>query len=111
MALKARDEGLTGVVGQVLNFPVTCHPKFFPHDKYELASYHQNYNASIVTALRMEWFWDCYLPKPTPHPYHSPLLADSLKGLAPVCTYYLSFCACAQSSKVLKATYWNVTVG
>lgn len=64
---------------------MTCHPKFFPTDRYELASYRQNHNASIVTAIRMEWFLDHYMPEPTPDWRLSPLLAPSLKGLPPAC--------------------------
>jgi hypothetical protein len=85
IALKAHTENLTGIVGQVLNFPVTCHPKFFPSDKYEFGSYQQNHDASVVSTLRMEFFWDAYLPDPKPDVMHSPLLAKSLRGLPPAC--------------------------
>ncbi|KAF5008831.1 hypothetical protein FDECE_4910 [Fusarium decemcellulare] len=83
VALIARDEGISGVVTQVLSFPVACHPKFHPTEKYELGSYKQNYNASVVNAVRMEWFLDLYMPEPTPDWRFSPLLAPSLKGLPP----------------------------
>lgn len=83
IAMKARDAGLTGIRGQVLNFPVTCHPKFFPSDKYEYGSYQQNHDASVVSLLKMEFFLDQYLPDPKPETDHSPLLAESLKGMAP----------------------------
>ncbi|ROT41549.1 esterase/lipase/thioesterase [Sodiomyces alkalinus F11] len=83
VARRARDAGMTGVRAQVLNFPATCHPKFFPHDKYEGGSYQQNIDASVVDAVRMEFFLDAYIPEPTPNPDHSPLLAESLKGMPP----------------------------
>ncbi|EGY13576.1 alpha/beta hydrolase fold-3 domain-containing protein [Verticillium dahliae VdLs.17] len=83
IAQKARDAGMTGVRGQILNFPVTCHPKFFPADKYEYGSYQQNHDASVVCARRMEFFLDLYLPDPQPHQDHSPLLAKTPKGLPP----------------------------
>ncbi|KAL2757944.1 hypothetical protein ACRALDRAFT_1074762 [Sodiomyces alcalophilus JCM 7366] len=72
-----------GLAAGALNFPAVCHPKFFPHDKYEGGSYQQNHDASVVDAIKMEFFLDLYIPNPTPDPGHSPLLADSLKGTAP----------------------------
>ncbi|KAM5352564.1 hypothetical protein ACJ41O_005286 [Fusarium nematophilum] len=83
VAIMARDEGISGVVAQVLCFPVTCHPKFLPTDKYELGSYQQNHDASVVNAARMEWFLDHYMPEPTPDWRLSCLLAPSLKDLPP----------------------------
>lgn len=88
IALKARDAGISGIRAQVLNFPVTCHPKFFPADKYEYGSYQQNFDASVVSALKMEFFLDLYLPDPSPDADHSPLLAESLKGLPPARMFY-----------------------
>ncbi|KAK1847748.1 lipase esterase [Colletotrichum chrysophilum] len=85
-----RAEGVSGLLGQVLAFPVTCHPALMPSDKYELASYRQCHDAAIVDARKMEFFWDAYLPGPPgdvePRAWHSPLLADEggLKGLPPV---------------------------
>jgi hypothetical protein len=55
--LKARDDGIKGIVGQVLNIPVTCHPKIFPQDKYEFTSWEQNKDASILSASAMQFFW------------------------------------------------------
>lgn len=63
LALMTRDENVSGVVGQVLNVPVTCHPKHFPADKYEHGSYQQNKDAPVVDAPKMDWFWGQYLPK------------------------------------------------
>ncbi|KAH8699481.1 alpha/beta hydrolase fold-domain-containing protein [Ilyonectria robusta] len=83
VALMARDESISGIVAQVLCFPVTCHPKFLPKDKYEFGSYRQNYEASIVTSARLEWFLDHYMPEPTPDWRLSCLLAPSLKDLPP----------------------------
>ncbi|KAH8671498.1 alpha/beta hydrolase fold-3 domain-containing protein [Xylariales sp. PMI_506] len=90
IALRAKQEGLTGIVAQSVVFPVTCHPKFFDQvpnrENYELLSYFQNANAGIVNSARMEFFWDCYLGKdPKPDTRHSPLLhtIDALKGLPP----------------------------
>lgn len=85
LSMMARDKGVSGIIGQILNFPVTCHPKHQKDlsDKYELGSYIQNHDASVVSATRMELFWDAYDPDANPEPYHSPLLAKSLRGLPP----------------------------
>jgi len=83
MTLKARDEGISGIIGQVLNIPVTCHPDFHPKDKYELDSWEQNKDASGLDVHRMTWFWNHYTPTPIRDPYTSPLLAESLEGLPP----------------------------
>jgi acetyl esterase/lipase len=80
-----RDNGVTGVIGQILNIPVTCHPKLFPSDKYEYGSYQQNKDASIVDAPKMEWFWNQYLPNADPEVYASPLLAEDFTNLPPAC--------------------------
>ncbi|OAP62321.1 hypothetical protein AYL99_04524 [Fonsecaea erecta] len=83
LAQKARDEGVSGIIGQILNIPVTCHPNHFPSDKYEGDSYRQNKDASIIDAPKMMWFWEQYLPDAQPDPYASPLLAKDLKNLPP----------------------------
>jgi hypothetical protein len=58
LALKLRDEdALNGVLGQLLNLPATCHPNQFPHDKYELNSYDQNYDSPTINGKHMYWFW------------------------------------------------------
>jgi acetyl esterase/lipase len=85
VTLMARDEGITGIIGQILSMPVTVHPKFAPTDKYEMGSWQQNANASVVKPLRLEWFLDQYMPEPTDDWRMSPLLAPSLKGLPPAC--------------------------
>jgi acetyl esterase/lipase len=81
LALMTRDENVSGVVGQVLNIPVTCHPKSFPADKYEYGSYQQNKDGSVVDAPKMDWFWEQYLPNAEPDVYASPLLAKDLSKL------------------------------
>ncbi|KAK6214630.1 hypothetical protein LQW54_004138 [Pestalotiopsis sp. IQ-011] len=87
LAIKARDEGLTGIVAQSLVFPVTCHPKFFSQvPNYELLSWSQNHDSGLLDSYRMEWFWDQYLgTDPKPDPGHSPLLHQlkDLQGLPP----------------------------
>lgn len=83
LALKTRDENVSGVVGQVLNIPVTCHPKHFPADKYEYGSYQQNKDSSVVDTPKMVWFWEQYLPNAEPEVYASPLLAKDLSKLPP----------------------------
>jgi hypothetical protein len=57
MTMKARDEGVSGIIGQILRIPVTCHPDFYPTDKYELASWEQNKDASGLSVERMLYFW------------------------------------------------------
>ncbi|EXJ84559.1 hypothetical protein A1O3_05228 [Capronia epimyces CBS 606.96] len=83
LAQKARDEGVSGLVGQILNIPVTCHPKLFPSDKYEYGSYQQNKDSTVVDAPRMDWFWHQYLPNADAEVYASPLLAKDLSNLPP----------------------------
>lgn len=79
----ARDQNESGIIGQILNIPVTCHPAFFPRDKYEYGSFEQNGNASVVDAPKMDWFWEQYMPDLVSDPYAHPLLAESHIGLPP----------------------------
>ncbi|KAF5497173.1 AB hydrolase superfamily protein [Colletotrichum siamense] len=81
LAIECRDNGITGVIAQVLHFPIICHPKFFPREKYEYGSYIQNNDNPVIGALAMEGALDAYLPKPKPDHRHSPILAKSLKDL------------------------------
>lgn len=81
-ALTARDAGLP-LLAYVATFPVTVHPKYAPKDKYELKSFAENKNASVVNDVRLEWFTDMYMPEPCDDWRFSPLLAESLKGLPP----------------------------
>lgn len=84
LTLKLRDEGaLNGVLGQLLNLPALCHPNQFPHEKYELNSYEQNYDSPTVNGKHMYWFWDQYYPDGGADPLASPLIAKSHEGLPP----------------------------
>ncbi|WXC42779.1 hypothetical protein QX201_002557 [Fusarium graminearum] len=83
LTLECLKHGITGVVAQALHFPPSCHPKFFPTDKYEYGSYVQNCDDAILSTQRMETFYDAYAPNVKPDYRHSPLLADSFKGLPP----------------------------
>jgi acetyl esterase/lipase len=92
LAQKARDEGITGVIGQVLNIPVTCHPKLFPKDKYVYKSYYGFTTTSVLNTDKMDWFWNLYLPGGEYEVYASPLLAKSLNELPPACKLSLKYC-------------------
>ncbi|KAL3486462.1 Alpha/Beta hydrolase protein [Aspergillus germanicus] len=81
LALKDRDEGINSILGQVLNFPDTCHPAYFPKDKYMYSSPEQNKDASVHRLHSLSS--DQYCPNNGADPYASPLLATSHRGLAP----------------------------
>lgn len=82
MAQRARDEGLQGVIGQVLNIPVTCHPELFPKDKHKYTSFQENFNAPIIDVPKMTWFWS----KPCLGSVESPLGADKYcRSIPPRC--------------------------
>ncbi|KAI0204237.1 alpha/beta hydrolase fold-domain-containing protein [Astrocystis sublimbata] len=83
ISIMARNEGLTGIVAQVLHFPAVCHPKFFPKEKYEYGSPVQNSENAVLSAVRFDVFLDCYIPDAEPNYRHSPLLASSFDGLPP----------------------------
>ncbi|KAL6921068.1 hypothetical protein FSHL1_005040 [Fusarium sambucinum] len=83
LTLNSLIDGITGVIAQVLHFPASCHPKFFPRDRYEYGSYIQNHDDAILSALGMDTFYDAYTPEVKPDYRHSPLLADSFKDLPP----------------------------
>ncbi|KAI5458815.1 Alpha/Beta hydrolase protein [Mariannaea sp. PMI_226] len=83
LALEARENGVTGIVAQVLHFAGLCHPKFFPKNKYEFGSFIQNVDASVLSGARLELLLDAYIPNLTADQRHSPLLAESHKGLPP----------------------------
>lgn len=90
LAQMARDEKVSGVLGQVLNIPVTCHPAVFPAKEFEYGSWDQNKDASIIDAPKMQWLWDKYVSEAdAANPYASPLLAKDLSGLPPACKYPL----------------------
>ncbi|KAH6886865.1 Alpha/Beta hydrolase protein [Thelonectria olida] len=83
LALEARNDGITGIVAQVLHFPAVCHPKFFPAETYELGSMMQNYKNPVLSASMWEAFLDAYMPHAEPDSRHSPLLATSHRNLPP----------------------------
>ena len=87
LALMTRDENVSGVVGQVLNIPMTCHPRYFPADRYEYGSYQQNKDGSVVDTPKVNWFWEQYLPNAEPKAYANPLLAKDLSKLPPARKY------------------------
>ncbi|EXJ87218.1 hypothetical protein A1O3_04177 [Capronia epimyces CBS 606.96] len=90
ITLRARaHDNLSGIVGQILNIPVTCHPQYFPSERYSHLSWSQNAEAPVVDAARMIWFWNHYLSasgvEAAADPSLSPLLAskEALEGLPP----------------------------
>lgn len=89
VAQMARDNNDDGVMAQVLNGPVICHPDHFPKDsKYEYNSWVQNKDSSILSAKTMRKCWEAYYPSAGSDIYASPFLAKSLKGLPAACTCY-----------------------
>lgn len=86
VAQMARDNNDSGIVAQVLNGPVICHPDHFPRDgKYEYNSWMQNQDASILSAHTMRRCWDAYYPSAGTDVNASPMLAKSLQGLPTAC--------------------------
>ncbi|KAI1378957.1 alpha/beta-hydrolase [Hypoxylon crocopeplum] len=83
LAIMARDDGITGIIAQVLHFPAVCHPKYFPRDKYEFGSYIQDADNCVLSTRRLEAFLDAYNPNSVPDHRHSPLLAASHANLPP----------------------------
>ncbi|KAI8954137.1 alpha/beta-hydrolase [Xylaria longipes] len=83
VALMARDNGITGLIAQVLHFPPACHPKFFPSNRYEFGSFVQNADNAVLTTARAEAFSDAHIPNAEPDWRHSPLLAPSHANLPP----------------------------
>ncbi|OGE55132.1 hypothetical protein PENARI_c005G05075 [Penicillium arizonense] len=57
LLLKREQGGLDGIIGQLLNIPAVCHPKYFPHEKHTLESYRQNYTAPTTNSAHMHWYW------------------------------------------------------
>lgn len=87
VAQMARDNNDGGVVGQILNIPVLCHPEHFPKvDKYEYNSMEQNKDAPILSVRALLKCWSMYYPDAGTDVYASPMLAKSLKGLPGTCT-------------------------
>jgi acetyl esterase len=77
VALLLRDKGVTGLVGQILVYPVTAH-----YDP-PTASYLENAEGYGLTRKGMMWFWDHYLnDKSEANDFRAaPLMATSLAGL------------------------------
>jgi hypothetical protein len=96
----ARDQNESGIIGQVLNGPVMCHPKYFPADKYEYSSWEQNKNASILSKAQMLKCWKVYYPNTGPDVYANPLLVNTVEGLPS---------ACKTAALVLKSSRSNLT--
>ncbi|OQU94867.1 hypothetical protein CLAIMM_01156 isoform 2 [Cladophialophora immunda] len=86
LPIMARDQNEGGIIGQLLNSPVLCHPKYFPRDKgYEYNSFRQNKNSSILGEENMLNCWAEYYPDTGPDVYANPLLVESVEGLPPAC--------------------------
>ncbi|OQU94865.1 hypothetical protein CLAIMM_01156 isoform 3 [Cladophialophora immunda] len=84
LPIMARDQNEGGIIGQLLNSPVLCHPKYFPRDKgYEYNSFRQNKNSSILGEENMLNCWAEYYPDTGPDVYANPLLVESVEGLPP----------------------------
>jgi acetyl esterase len=77
VALLLRDKGVTGLMGQILIYPVTAY-----YDP-PTASYLENAEGYGLTRKGMMWFWDLYLnDKDEAFDFRAaPLLAPSLAGL------------------------------
>jgi acetyl esterase/lipase len=86
LPIMARDQNERGIIGQLLNSPVLCHPKFFPKDKgYEYNSFQQNAYSSILGEENMLKCWAEYYPNTKPDVYANPLLVESVEGLPAAC--------------------------
>lgn len=81
VCLKARDEGGTMPIHQVLVYPVAT----FAPEGEQTASIEQFADAKPLNAAMLEWFKSYYLPNATDaqNAYASPLLASDLTGLPP----------------------------
>lgn len=82
LPIMAQDLGDSGIIGQLLNSPVLCHPNFFPKDKgYEYNSFEQNADSAVLGKENMMGCWLQYFPDPKPDVYANPLLVESVKNL------------------------------
>jgi acetyl esterase/lipase len=72
LALKTRDENVSGVVGQVLT-------------NMSMEVINRTKTAQLLMPPKMDWFWEQYLPNAEPEVYASPLLANDLPKLPPAC--------------------------
>jgi hypothetical protein len=57
VALKAREVGDKNIVGQILIYPITCHPSFYPREKYSLQSMDEGASGIEFTKDDMIYFW------------------------------------------------------
>jgi cation diffusion facilitator CzcD-associated flavoprotein CzcO/acetyl esterase/lipase len=84
-AQRARDAGAPTLSGQLLITPVT-------DGSVDRASKVDNADGYVLTASLMRWFWDSYAdPVDRRDPAASPLLAESLAGLAPAAIFTAQF--------------------
>lgn len=76
--LRARDQGGSMPVAQLLVYPVT-------DSRMNTPSYQENANAKPLNAAMMPWFWGHYLENESDgnDPYASPMMASDLSGLPP----------------------------
>lgn len=67
----------SGIIGQILNYPVTCHLEHYPFEKYKLSSMEENANAPMLGKENMVGMWNGYLtPEEGKNIFASPLLAS-----------------------------------
>ncbi|KAF2841600.1 hypothetical protein M501DRAFT_929254 [Patellaria atrata CBS 101060] len=83
VTLKARDEAMKEIKGQILLIPNTCHYRYHPKDKYELESLHSEGDQLGISGEAIKYIWDEYAPDQGANPYVSPLLAESHANLPP----------------------------
>ena len=57
VALKACEENVEGIIGQVLILPATCHYAHYPSDKYELASFDEFSGTPLLNKEMMQSMW------------------------------------------------------
>ncbi|MFH1269130.1 MAG: alpha/beta hydrolase [Planctomycetota bacterium] len=78
VCLMARDRQVAQPVLQILVYPMTdC--------SFDTPSHREYAEGYLLSREEMDWFLDCYLERPADgqEPYASPLLAESLAGVAP----------------------------
>jgi acetyl esterase/lipase len=51
----------SGIIGQILNYPVTCHLQHYPSGKYKLSSMEENANAPMLGKDAMASMWNEYV--------------------------------------------------
>jgi acetyl esterase/lipase len=83
VALRAREDGVKNLRGQILLLPCLCDYRHFPKDKYELQSAEQHADAAVLSGKKMMQYWDWYNAQNSASPLVSPLLSTSLAGAAP----------------------------